>query len=440
MKTNKNDITSFIGNYKNENEFYRKNVVKRLRDLHTVYDEVQGYAKAILERDSDENRYLALKYITGCAIAVSKQQDEVIDAFVQYMEVQSAFWYMLKFEQDLRKFNRGQLDKDELKNLKNRLNNYRKAYAKMTEAPRESSRIGTSILYPLMAIVHEYNPYGKQDKDFAIMVSDFYECNVNIDVNPAPKNIDDAFEQFNKLIANSGIDVNVIVQPVQKYFVEVDNSANNDVLQNNTDNTVVSEYKYMSRLNKLVTEMNVESTKEAKVSQGSTSSIAEESNRDLTNLKEAPEYLGYANMVFANSNDFAGVSLDKFCYSWSQSIMGKVCKQQDIYPFAGAKNVEEVKEIYANLEDELKVIFMTEIFTNAVINSLYKDVNNFATLDEVIKSKVKALCGKDEKLNTMLEAKMRYADKQRNKEIRRLVRLSKRDDDYYGLASTRELN
>ena len=61
--------------------------------------------------------------------------------------------------------------------------------------------------------------------------------------------------------------------------------------------------------------------------------------------------------------------------------------------------------------------------------ALKKDIKNFVNLDTKIKTEIRAICEKDEKLSEIIDKKEKQWQKEKNKALRRVISLSKKYDE-----------
>ena len=396
----KDDVLKFNYYYKNENPRIRLAMIKRLSDLHKIYDEAQGYATMILERDNDENRYLALKYLTGVAVVLAKQDEKVLREFLDYGERETAFFSMLKFELQLRDAEKGIISDEERKNILSKLRPYLKSNVRMKEATSVVSRIGTCILYPMMAIAHNFSINQQYDRNFVKMVKHFYECSLDMDVTPILSQVEEQDAELLKFIKEG-----------PQLARSVENMTEIEENQAEVKETTQTEQKH-----------NVE-----KPIKTATKKTIKEINDEVI---ESEEFLKYELLKFAQCEDFDNVPLKDFNYEETRTIMGKIKKTLKVVPFKNAKNAQEVKEVFGGLDQVLQIVFLQEIFQEYAKSQLLDDINNYENLGAVLKESVKAICELDENL----KLEITKDQKQKAKDIRRLVRLSKRDDAYYGIS------
>ena len=440
------DVLQFYAEYQPNNEQLRNAMCNRLKNLHTVYDEAQGYATMILEREDDKHRYLALKYMAGVAIAIAMQDDEVIEDFIKYGSRGSAFWQMMDFEIKLRK--KAILNEQDSKRLANRLNPYLKSSVNMVEACNDGSRIGTCLLYPMLAIVHGYHPKGYTNEQFLELIEKFFETNIKMDVKPIFGRLttkDHLIElrklakelegqlgsnifslDITKKISNlkpfendwTNFDAKSAIERVEEDFAlilackEEKSEVKNEVLDLDNSQDALEE----------VSEINQE---EIKTSQ---------------QLIDTPEFFQYALVKFNQCEDFSSVDLGKFSFEITKTIMGRYKKVEEVHPFEGVESADDVRAIFNDLEPILQEIFIQDIFANYAKKELKKDVVNYKSLDADTFVKFKAVCEIDETVKkAVLEREFkelkqeRLKEKEKAKDIRRLVRFSKRDDEFYGL-------
>lgn len=387
------DILEFNKNYPKDEIEINEAMKKRLEDLHKMYDEVQGYSTMILNRTNDDNRYLILKYIAGFALVMSKQQDWVLDDFMKYGKRNTAFWQMLKFELDLRKNEKGHITEKEMKDLNARLNPYNNTSAKINKPTQMTSRIGTCILYPMMAIAHNYASKSSNKEDLKTFVNNFKELNLDVDVTPIFNSMDNV-DNFLQITKDKSIDKSTYSPIPKRASLE----AKNDEIQTS------------SSPNSQAKKTNNVSHKEAK-------------------FVDSQEFIDYATKKFMNADNFFGVPVNKFAYSETKSIGGKSGNKQVISPFASAETPEDVKRIFTSLNEPMRHLFIQHIYKTAGIEALKKDIKNFVNLDTKIKTEIRAICEKDETLNEIIDKKEKQWQKEKNKALRRLISLSKKYDE-----------
>lgn len=394
----KDDVVKFNYYYTNENPRIQSAMIKRLTDLHKIYDEAQGYATMILERDNDENRYLALKYLTGVAVVLAKQDEKVLREFLDYGERKTAFFSMLKFELQLRDAEKGIISDEERKNILSKLRPYLKSNVRMKEATSLVSRIGTCILYPMMAIAHNFSTNQEYDKNFVKMVKDFYECNLEMDVTPILIQVEEQDDELLKFI-NEG-----------------------PQLAETIENIIVTEENQVEVKEKVKPSAQNHSV-EKPIKTKTTQELSDE-------VIESEEFLKYELLKFAQCEDFKSIPLEDFNYEETRTIMGKIKRTLNVTPFKNVTNTQEVKEVFGELDQVLQIVFLQEIFQEYAKKQLFEDISNYQNLGIVLKESVKEICELDENLKQEISKDQ----KQKAKDIRRLVRLSKRDDAYYGIS------
>jgi len=444
---------------------YYDALLARLNELHKVYDEAQGYATMVLKREEDNSRFLCIKYIAGFAIAMAVQEDEILEDFLKYGSRKTAFWEMVEYESQLRQFEKGQLTEKGLEDLRNRLGAYRGSNVKMTKACSEASWIGTCLLYPFMAVAHNYNEDKTDKQDFKEILKNFYKTGLNFDVTPVMDIFDEPLDQvFAKGKLNGFINENIIKTILaEKKDATTPNSVRSRKAKVSSTNKEIDDVeelmqKVEARMLKILTtdvkngtEQFIQPQDNLNESMSATEVLIEEPiivdnaedeekqevKDDNMPFDEREEYFNYANFKFVNSEDFGKVRFDSFYYSTTQTVMGKVSSQKNFYPFELADSVQAIKKVYNNMDGDLQAILLQTIYKDTAIRLLQQDIKNFDKLDDQTKYLVKELCKCDDNWNTILQLSEHKINKraqdQKNKDIRRLARFVNRDgkDDYY---------
>ena len=437
-KNSKLDLQSFICSYFEKDNVLRSNVVNRLEDLHGEYtnlrklcDSLQeggndedreydswdiafGIVPSVLEESLDDKKYNILKTALGFAAVMAKQDDELIDLYCEKIAVKTPYYHMLVFEKTLRDYQKG--NKELHKDLVGKLKNYRNIDKEMDDI----SKFATGITYQAMAIVHGYNTSVKGDTQFEKMAESLFAKYVDIQKYSVPRTLEEAFVGYGKYrFAISIMDKCETKNEVQENR-QVTPAKKEDVTPMAGKVEVKIQDKNMSNNNVTV----VMPTQQK--SDNQEKSITKESN-------EEDVYLDYAKHVFNTTTDFGDVEFKKFNYSVTKKAMGKVYSHVEIMPFEDAKTTQHVKYIYAKLTPELQEVFLREIMNDKVRQNLMQDIKSFDKLDLDTQKLVSAVCKDDEELNSVLTIKQRKISKQKNKDIRQLVRFANRDDSYYGL-------
>lgn len=439
------DTARFKSEYPTDANFNAEAMFKRLYDLHKVYDEVQGYATLILEKGTIDNRYLALKYIAGAAVAIGLQEDRVIDDFRKYGAYKSAFWDMMKFEQDLRKDEKGLLSDAERKSLENRLRRYSKSNPKMIKACIETGRIGTSILYPMMAIMHTYKTKTLND-EFKKFVIDF--CKSRLDIDVTPENMEN-LKAFSKEIFKPAIkkgDENEnqqcvidekIITSIFNDMIETEISEN--IIENKPETLQKEELDKALTNNEKPNEYNsvfdenpdeiVETIK--KSSQDKDNPVATQRKQALELAKNqklisSEQFLQYAKQLFLSEEDYSNIDLNRCSISVTTKISGQICNEDEVKPFEGLIDKKDIQNKFMQLEPLVQNMVIKHLYTTNALLALNSDVQNFEKLDTNQQAQVADICKNDEFLNFKVARKQKQILKDKNAAIRMLDRISRK--------------
>lgn len=409
------DVTKFNEEYSISNKELCKVIKQRLWGLHHIYDEAQGYATMILERDNDNNRYLAFKYLAGVAVAMSKQEDSIVDDFLKYGQRGSAFWMMVQLEKDLRTSEQGLATNDVKKSLSNRLRPYKKSSTHITEACN-NGRIGTSVLYPMMAILHDYTDGLNSNEEYTQLVKNFFDTQLGIDITPYLSNP----EQYTKEIfadAQKGIEKsdqfgkNSKIEAIKNICKPI-----NSLVAHQNGEDVLSEFKSRTFTQKTKDALKIQEKEEL-----------EKALLNDKNLLNNRDFLSYATDCFLKENDYSKFSLTDFAYTLTKSVMGQVCEEQEIKPFFGADSPKKIQAVFEGLENDLQFALIKNIYAPTAVAKLLSDLQNINNLEKSQKEKIAIICNQNEILKTQIKNQQKN-QAEKISALKKLNRLSRRNE------------
>lgn len=425
------DIQVFVENYKDARPELYVPMCIRLRELHQIYDKIQQNASHVLTGDDSEARYDAFKYIAGMAVAMGMQEDEVIEDFIKYGSNNgkqgSAFWSMVEFERLLKKASKSfsNLTEKERHSLYCRMKHYSKSNAEIKEASMPKGRIGTSVLYPMMAIMHNIKYGDKTDDTFKNLVLSYIRNGADIDTSSSDSFIKSLKEYVFSEAANIDIINEGIVAPI---FDDPDVKKEKEHKQKSGKSKSTKQKAKKQQSNDEPTEEIENDVTSEIVSKIEDKKFVEKllENKELILSKE---FIKFAKDKFMSEQNFDSVELDGFVLTVIKKIDGQVCGETQESPFKNASNADEVKAIYGGLGVDLQNIFIKKVYVKRAVESLVSDVLNYKELSKEKKVEIVGLCAYSEELDAKVKEQKQDTQKQRSKAIRRLYRLSNKYSD-----------
>lgn len=417
-QTNESTIRDSAVFFKNcQNKEMRQKFV----EIHKLYDELQGYSAINLSNDNLDQRSSTLKYIVSFAFIVEALDDETLNTFIdagsnlkELIEQNPAnnnlseeaknrkratpFLHMLTLEKRLRQANSGTISDKEKKALNFCLYNYKDSSPQIAQNSRAGMRIGTAILYPVMAIVHGYCPakYDATDwKDLQTLVQNFRKEKLGIDLTPKHREI-----PARKSKSSAGPVVDIIFPDEEQQ-------------QGVGDDMQLEQYREHAKI--VIDEETIEKILQDK--------------HFVTNQ----DFIEYAKSKFLKDKDYSDLNLSKYVIYITDYMTGGTGSGSDakkVYPFAGA-NDDEIKEIFTTLPSEMQNSIIKNNYNKRAVQQIIEDINNFETLDNIGKKTIRKLTFLNNDLTTKMdEKKTDYWDtKEKNKAIRRLYTLTKKENE-----------
>ncbi len=416
--------------------------------IHEAYDEMQklslsnlkhnGKENQIkhLQEDAENNRRESFRNIAGFALMIASLDDETLDLFlregtnvqkvidehgnkkaqdikdeyikaviVEYPQSRrastkgplkrgTAFFSMLEFEKQLRIINNEETTEEEKRKVDGKLYDYRKMSPHSTQSTRADVKIGTAVLYPMMAIAHGYR-VNEADEGFVAFMKKEYDVDVTAIIEEEKKKS----ARNNKQKDGPIVD---IIFPDEEINIKTGKGAGEKEKK---------EKNKRERIKIYVTEALVKEM---------------ETNKELTKNQE---FIKYGKEKFLSAKEYDYKNLADYIYYFYEQINGTKTGEGQSKPFEKAKTAKEVKDIFEGLEPEIQDSVIQETYVPETVQSM---VDNYNDLNREQKKIAKRIGFKvPEEIGKAIKEKEREnkTKKQTNKAIRRVYSLSKQMSD-----------
>ena len=435
----KNDKVVFFANVTNEA------LRTKFTTIHEAYDEMQklslsnlkhnGNGKQIqhLQEKAENNRRESFRNIAGFALMIASLNDETLDLFlnegtnvqkvidehgnkkaqdikdeyiktviVEYPQSKrlsakgplkraSAFFSMLEFEKNLRNINNKEITEKEKRKVDSKLSDYRKMSPHSTQSTRADVKIGTAVLYPMMAIAHGYK-VDEADEGFVAFMKKEYD----VDVTAIIEEEKEKNARNNKQNDNPVVD---IIFPDEEINI------------NAGEGTEEKEKNKRERIKIYVTEALAKEM---------------ETNKEIAKNQE---FIKYGKEKFLSAKEYNYKNLADYIYYFYDQINGVATGGTASQPFANADKPEKVKDIFESLEPEIQDSVIQETYAPETLQSMIEHYNELNREQQKIVKKISFRAPAEVGKAIKERKKQKEEQKQTNKAIRRVYSLSKQMSD-----------